>query len=75
MEGTPIDFGRLAVSEETDAVLRSMLDLFCDRQTYYKGYEDAMRCMLQCATTRTEEEPGASCVTMPPWWRSCAAWN
>lgn len=56
MEGTPIDFGRLAVSEETDAVLRSMLDLFCDRQTYYKGYEDAMRCMLQCATTRTEEE-------------------
>lgn len=56
MEGTPMDFGRLAVSEETDAVLRSMLDLFCDRQTYYKGYEDAMRCMLQCATTRTEEE-------------------
>ena len=51
MEGTPMDFGRLAVSEETDAVLRSMLDLFCDRQTYYKGYEDAMRCMLQCATT------------------------
>ena len=56
MEGTPIDFGRLAVAEETDAVLRSMMDLFCDRQTYYKGYEDAMRCMLQCATTRTEEE-------------------
>ena len=56
MEGTPIDFGRLAVSEETDAVLRSMLDLFCDRQTYYEDYEDAMRCMLQCATTRTEEE-------------------
>jgi len=27
-EGTPMDFGRLAVSEETDAVLRSMLDLF-----------------------------------------------
>lgn len=26
-------------------MLRSMLDLFCDRQTYYKGYEDAMRCM------------------------------
>lgn len=56
MEGTPMDFGRLAVSEETDAVLRSMLDLFCDRQTYYEDYEDAMRCMLQCATTRTEEE-------------------
>ena len=37
MEGTPIDFGRLAVAEETDAVLRSMMDLFCDRQTYYKG--------------------------------------
>lgn len=76
MEGTPIDFGRLAVTEEADAVLRSMLDLFCDRQTYYKGYEDAMRCMLQCATTRTEEEvTRASCVTMPPWWRSCAAWS
>ena len=56
MEGTPIDFGRLAVTEETDAVLQSMLSLFCDRQTYYKDYEDAMRCMLQCATTRTEEE-------------------
>ena len=56
MEGTPIDFERLAVSEEADAVLRSMLDLFCDRQTYYEDYEDAMRCMLQCATTRTEEE-------------------
>ena len=51
-----MDFGRLAVTEETDAVLRSMLDLFCDRQTYYENYEDAMRCMLQCATTRTEEE-------------------
>ena len=57
MEGTPIDFGRLAVAEETDAVLR-VHDGPCSasRQTYYKGYEDAMRCMLQCATTRTEEE-------------------
>ena len=51
-----MDFGRLAVTEETDAVLQSMLNLFCDRQTYYEDYEDAMRCMLQCATTRTEEE-------------------
>ena len=51
-----MDFGRLAVTEEADAVLRSMMDLFCDRQTYYEEYEDAMRCMLQCATTRTEEE-------------------
>ena len=56
MEGTPIDFGRLAVTEEADAVLRPMMELFCDRQTYYEDYEDAMRCMLQCANTRTEEE-------------------
>ena len=33
-----------------------MLNLFCDRQTYYENYEDALRCMLQCANTRTEEE-------------------
>ena len=56
MEGAPLDFGRLAVTEETDAVLQSMMNLFGSRQTYYEDYEDAMRCMLQCVTTRSEEE-------------------
>ena len=51
-----MDFGRLAVTEETDAVLQSMMNLFGSRQTYYEDYEDAMRCMLQCVTTRSEEE-------------------
>lgn len=56
MEGTPIDFGQLAVTGEADAVLQSMMTLFGSRQTYHEDYEDAMRCMLQCANTRTEEE-------------------
>ena len=56
MEGVPLDFGRVAVTEETDAVLESMLTLFGSRQTYYEDYEDALRCMLQCATSRMEEE-------------------
>lgn len=56
MESAPLDFGRLAVAEETDAVLASMMALFGSRQTYYEDYEDAMRCMLQCVTTRSEAE-------------------
>ena len=56
MEGAPLDFSRLATTEETDAVLESMLTLFGSRQTYYEDYEDALRCMLQCATSRMEEE-------------------
>ena len=56
MEGAPLDFGRLAVTEETDAVLQSMMTLFGSRQTYHEDYEDAMRCILQCVTTRSEAE-------------------
>ena len=55
-EGAPLDFGRLAVTEETDAVLQSMMTLFGSRQTYHEDYEDAMRCILQCVTTRSEAE-------------------
>ena len=56
MEGAPLDFGRLAVTEETDAMLQSMMTLFGSRQTYHEDYEDAMRCILQCVTTRSEAE-------------------
>ncbi len=56
MDGASLDFGQLAVAGETDAVLQSMMTLFGSRQTYYEDYEDAMRCMLQCANTRTEAE-------------------
>lgn len=56
MEGAPLDFGQLAVTEETDAVMDSMLTLFDSRQNYHEDYEDAIRCMLQCANTRSEAE-------------------
>ena len=56
MEGTPLDFEKVAVTEETDAALQSAMTLFGSRQTYYEDYEDAMRCMLQCVYTRSEAE-------------------
>ena len=37
-------------------MLQSMMTLFGSRQTYHEDYEDAMRCILQCVTTRSEAE-------------------
>ena len=56
LEGTPTVFDNLALPEETDAVLDSILTLFGSRQNYHAVYEDALRCMLQCANTRSEAE-------------------
>ena len=37
MEGAPLDFGRLAVTEETDAMLQSMMTLFGSRRDLSRG--------------------------------------
>ena len=56
LDGDPLAFDQLAVAEDTDRVINAMLELFESRQNYYNVYEDAFRCMLQCACTRSEEE-------------------
>ena len=56
LDGGPLVFDQLAVAEDTDEVIRAMLTLFESRQNYHDVYEDAFRCMLQCACTRSEEE-------------------
>lgn len=56
LDGDPLVFDQLAVAEDTDLVIDAMLELFESRQNYYNVYEDAFRCMLQCACTHSEEE-------------------
>ena len=56
LDGGPLLFDKLALAEEADAVLDAVRAFFESRQNYYQVYEDAFRCMLQCACTRSEEE-------------------
>lgn len=56
LDGVPLAFDQLAVAEDTDLVIEAMLGLFESRQNYHNVYEDAFRCMLQCACTRSEAE-------------------
>ena len=56
LDGAPLAFDQLAVAEDTDLVVGSMLELFESRQNYHNVYEEAFRCMLQCACTRSEAE-------------------
>lgn len=52
----PMVFSNLAVTEETDAVIKTMQDYFVSKQNYHENYEPAMMDMIQCAFIRSEAE-------------------